>query len=390
MLSIGAFNALLKTLEEPPEYIIFILATTEPQKIPATIISRCQRFDFKNISHDNMKKCLQNIIEKENINIEDDALDEIIINSCGGMRDAISMLDQAFAFCDKIITKKDIEMLSGTVSDSEIYKYIDNIINCDVNNILEFNDKLANDGKDYENVLLKIINILRKELILIKTNSSHKSKYNESKLIELIDDFEQINEKILKTNNKSIIFDIEILKTLDLKSVEKSTNSENNVPRGTLNKEKNDDVSRETLSDINEIKVTNVLVRATKENLINCKKNWKLISEYLIDKKYKISAGLLIDCIPVACSNESILITANSDSEIKRIIDNIDSCKQLIKKVFEKEYNIVCISAEEWKKKRPVYAKKIKNNELEYKEIVENNDKYKDLSMFKDIIEMED
>ena len=83
MLSIGAFNALLKTLEEPPEYVIFILATTEPQKIPATIISRCQRFDFKSISMESMKKCLNNIIEKEKIQIGDDALDEIIVNSKG-------------------------------------------------------------------------------------------------------------------------------------------------------------------------------------------------------------------------------------------------------------------------------------------------------------------
>ena len=101
MLSIGAFNALLKTLEEPPEYIIFILATTEPQKLPTTVISRCQRFDFKSISRESMKQCLENIIQKEKINIDTAALDEIILNSNGGMRDAIGMLDQAFAFSDE-------------------------------------------------------------------------------------------------------------------------------------------------------------------------------------------------------------------------------------------------------------------------------------------------
>ena len=105
MLSIGAFNALLKTLEEPPEYIIFILATTEPQKIPATIISRCQKFDFKPIAPIKMKDCLKNIINKENIVIEEEAIDEIIVNSLGGMRDAIGMLDQSFGFCEEYITK---------------------------------------------------------------------------------------------------------------------------------------------------------------------------------------------------------------------------------------------------------------------------------------------
>ena len=141
MLSIGAFNALLKTLEEPPEYVIFILATTEPQKIPTTVISRCQRFDFKNITQDYMKQCLENIIQKENIPIEQDALYEIIRNSKGGMRDAIGMLDQAFAFCDNKISLEDIQELSGTISDGEVEKFFNNLLNLKYDKIIEMSHK---------------------------------------------------------------------------------------------------------------------------------------------------------------------------------------------------------------------------------------------------------
>ena len=390
MLSMGAFNALLKTLEEPPEYIIFILATTEPQKIPSTIISRCQRFDFKNISHDNMKKCLENIIEKEKIEIENDALDEIILNSNGGMRDAIGMLDQAFAFCDKKITKNDIELLSGTVSDNEVYKYINNILNNNIDNVLKFNEKISNEGKDFESITSKIINILTKELISIKTNKHTKLKCNGEKIIKLINGFETTNEKINKTNNKKIIFDVEILKLIDTKNVDIIENDVANVPRETLKNKKQNNVPRETLIDKNEVKITNTLVRATKESLISSKEKWMLIKDYLIDKKYNISAGLLINCTPVACSDESILLTTNDDSEIKRINDNIILCTQLVKKVIGKKYNIVCIKNDEWKEKRPIYAKQIKNNEIEYVEIIENKNNFQELGDFQDLIEMED
>lgn len=169
MLSIGAFNALLKTLEEPPEYVIFILATTEPQKLPTTVISRCQRFDFKSISNEGMKQCLKNIIEKEKINIDSLALNEIILNSNGGMRDAIGMLDQAFAFSDEKITLDDIQELSGTISDKQIAEILMKIINKKYSDVIKFIKKISNQGKDFTLILQKIMIFLYK-IILYKKN----------------------------------------------------------------------------------------------------------------------------------------------------------------------------------------------------------------------------
>ena len=128
MLTTQAFNALLKSLEEPPAHIIFIFATTEIHKIPKTILSRCQRFDYKRVSNDNIVKRLKYICEQEKIKIEDDALFEIAKLSDGGMRDSVSLLDQAVAYTDNTITSKDIYYINGTLVKDEINSFIYSLI----------------------------------------------------------------------------------------------------------------------------------------------------------------------------------------------------------------------------------------------------------------------
>ena len=127
MLTVGAFNALLKTLEEPPNHAVFILATTEPHKIPLTILSRCQQFNFKKISENTIFERLSYIANKEKINITKDAIMEIATTCDGGMRDAISMLDQAHSYSSENIDLNVINDINGNVSEEEIYnltKYI--------------------------------------------------------------------------------------------------------------------------------------------------------------------------------------------------------------------------------------------------------------------------
>ena len=122
MLSTAAFNALLKTLEEPPLHVMFILATTEPHKIPQTILSRCQRFDFKQLSVEEISKEINLICEKENIKIENDAVVAIAESAEGGMRDALSILDQASVYSNDTITVEDVDCVTGRISN---YKLID-------------------------------------------------------------------------------------------------------------------------------------------------------------------------------------------------------------------------------------------------------------------------
>ena len=124
MLTIGAFNALLKTLEEPPAHVIFILATTELYKIPVTILSRCQKFEFKKISINKIKQKLQEIINLENISIDEEAITEIARLADGGMRDALSILDQVVAYSENKITVKDVHEINGTIPQDELKHFI--------------------------------------------------------------------------------------------------------------------------------------------------------------------------------------------------------------------------------------------------------------------------
>ena len=142
MLSAGAFNALLKTLEEPPRHVIFILATTEPQKVPLTIMSRCQSFEFKSIPVNLMKEKIKYICEQENIKISDDALELICIDSNGGLRDGIGLLDQLNSYTNGDIKKEDVLLLNGRVNNDDINLFIDSIYNNEINNAFDFSDKI--------------------------------------------------------------------------------------------------------------------------------------------------------------------------------------------------------------------------------------------------------
>ncbi len=161
MLSQGAFNALLKTLEEPPEYVIFILATTEPHKIPGTILSRCQRFDFKRIGFDSILNRLKYICENMDIKAEEGALKLIVRNSDGAVRDSLSILDQCISFTEGDLTyEKTVETL-GIVTDEFLYKLTDSIYNEKSDIAIKLIDDLINSGKDIGQFVKDLINHFR-------------------------------------------------------------------------------------------------------------------------------------------------------------------------------------------------------------------------------------
>ncbi|MFW5914126.1 MAG: DNA polymerase III subunit gamma/tau, partial [Bacillota bacterium] len=170
MLSTGAFNALLKTLEEPPKHAIFILATTEPHKVPATIHSRCQRFDFRGIQASEMMKRLDLIIEKESIEIDEDAKRLIVESSAGGMRDAISLLDQVMAFSEGAITKDAIHAIKGTVAEETILEIAKAIRDEDAVKALHALNRLIEDGKESQNIINDLITFYRDVLYVKNTN----------------------------------------------------------------------------------------------------------------------------------------------------------------------------------------------------------------------------
>ncbi len=175
MLSTGAFNALLKTLEEPPKHAIFILATTEPHKVPSTIHSRCQRFDFRGIQFSEMTKRLDLIIEKEGIDIEDDAKRLIIESSDGGMRDAISLLDQVLAFSEGTIKKEAIHAIKGTVAEETILEIAKAIEAEDAVKALHALNRLIEEGKESQNIINDLITFYR-DVLYVKNTGDFEGK----------------------------------------------------------------------------------------------------------------------------------------------------------------------------------------------------------------------
>ena len=182
MLTTAAFNALLKTLEEPPAHVIFILATTEIHKIPATILSRCQRFEFKNLSVEQLEDRLKYISENERLDIEEDAIKKIATLAKGGLRDAISILDQVSNYSEKITLENILEVTSSISEDSilEFYKYL---LQGDVTKSLLMYNDFVSQAKDTKLLLNDLINITRDIVVYKNLNNTNYTNYN-VKIIE--------------------------------------------------------------------------------------------------------------------------------------------------------------------------------------------------------------
>ena len=225
MLSTGAFNALLKTLEEPPEHVKFILATTEPQKLPATILSRCQRFDFKRIGNEDIIKRLEIVCKESNIEITKEALNIIAILSEGAMRDALSILERCIQDGENKIDEDKIKDLVGIPKRVFVHDIINAIIDYDVDNALITVNKVLDEGKDISNLLWEIIKYA-KDILLYKATQKVElysdeeiskikeisEKAEKERLINLIYEFSELGNEIKYSTQKNIIFQAGIIK----------------------------------------------------------------------------------------------------------------------------------------------------------------------------------
>lgn len=454
MLSTGAFNALLKTLEEPPEHVIFILATTEPQKLPITIISRCQRFDFKKINVLDISKRLKYISQKEGIDIDDEAIEEIAKLSEGAMRDAIGLLDQISSFADSKITVEDIYTIRGSVSNRVLIELIEKYIDNDASSILSIVDDIYLSGKDFYRLSEDILVFYRNMLI-----SKVAPSYFEDKALQLKDDIMRLSSKIevkriermikkleeLLRNIKSsdyprILFETTILSDLNLDESfenEKTTTEKdktfvlgiNEVDSKSKNKEikldKNiNEIIKEEFKEKDIKKVTTknksnnsfAITDALKEAMINntiaeasasLKKEatfkFEELDKYLIDKDFKAAATILKDSIVTAVSNDHMLLTYKYESMVEDNDNEYASISNLIKQMFGSEYKVVAITDKRWKELRPYFLNLKKENgtipliEEKYEKInksenmIENENYEEVLNIFdSDLIEMEE
>lgn len=197
MLSGGAFNALLKTLEEPPAHVKFILATTEPQKLPATILSRCQRFDFKKVQKDTLSKYLEKIAKESKIDISKEALDLISILGGGSVRDSISILESAKSFSRRI-EEKDIRNIIGIPEEKKVIDVILNILNGNDEKAVEEVKKILNDGKESKILLEEMINIMQTAFIKEKDMIDKYQDDEKKEILKIIEKTENDKYYILK------------------------------------------------------------------------------------------------------------------------------------------------------------------------------------------------
>ena len=200
MLSTGAFNALLKTLEEPPEHVKFILATTEPQKLPATILSRCQRFDFKKIGVEDIVKRLKIICDESGIQATEDALKLIAILSEGAMRDSISILERCMQEGEERITEEQIKEMVGIPKLTYIHKLVEAVIGYQVENAINTMQEVIDEGKDLNNFLWEIIKYVKD--ILVYKASGKLDIYNKQETEQI----KEIGQKVDKERLLKLIY----------------------------------------------------------------------------------------------------------------------------------------------------------------------------------------
>ena len=399
MLTTQAFNALLKTLEEPPAHVIFILATTEPHKIPLTIASRCQKFRFTKINSKKIVDRLSEIAKLENITVSEDVLYEIARISDGGMRDAINFLDQLVAYDNKVITLDDIYKVNGSVSYNDIYLLLKSIVENNKVEIIRFFDMFDSSGKDinkfaselilflkdvilYNNTkLLSDIDIKNENIILV--NELYDSKI----VYELIENLNEIQNSLRISTHGCILFMTMILKFSDNYFGNSTNDLEKNIKNYTFsvnnsNKSENKIISREiiekndsnnaadnkniqiksesNIENIN-IRINNALATANKDSLKKIKEQWSLIDEYLYNDDYSVVAGLLKDSVPVVASKKYIIVSNSLEAVANRINDNFSLIDEFLFKIFKNKMMIVGMSNDNWTSEKNKFISNIKN-----------------------------
>ena len=396
MLSTGAFNALLKTLEEPPEHAIFILATTEPHKLPTTILSRCQRYDFKRISDDKIVSRLKTICEEEKIQIDDNALYEIARISDGGMRDSISILDQATAYSTDTIKVEDIHTINGTITQMELSNFVKSILERRIDTTLDLLDTYNSNGKSIYKIIDEIIFFLR-NLIIVKITPQYFNKMSidttpyENILDEidnndiylLIDSLNNLKVSMKDSSNIKTLFELELIKFLGNttnKDISQEIRKEEKLKSEVKTEIKHEPKMEETKikestkvvldtlvdDDFKTIRVDNALAKVDKNIIKDLKTKIVGVKEYKLDSKIGKYAAILLDGAIKAASDEYIVFAYDNVSDSDFFNTNIDNIEKLVKKILGKAYKVISLSIDDWNKIRDDFN--YKRRTFEYKE----------------------
>ena len=389
MLTNSAFNALLKTLEEPPSYVVFILATTEFYEVPETIVSRCQCFNFNRISIESMKKRLRFIADQEKIDIDDDVILEIAHFANGGLRDAIGMLDKLNSFTNDKITIDIYKSINGMISQEEIVKFYEYIFNKNINAILDMVNKVSEQGYDFKNFIERIMLLVRDKIVDFYTKKGEITG-DVSKNVELVSVLNETLNKLKDAVNPLVIVQIYLLNYIEKSSKETKDDLSNFISQ-EIKKEQIDEKSVTKVEKKNEIvekktnKVDNNKLYVNEENKkirvnnamatanISIKKElskkWEKISDYFMDDKFGKVAQLLSDTNPMVVGTNYLILTASSDGLINNIYSNLNDVERFISSIYH-DISIVLLQDDEFENVKKKYIEDKKNNII-YHEIEE-------------------
>lgn len=421
MLTQGAFNALLKTLEEPPAHVIFILATTDPHKVIETILSRCQRLDFKKISNEAIIKNLKKIAKNENIDVDEAALTEIANLADGGMRDSVGMLDQARAYTEGKITTKDIHDINGTLTETNLMELTLNILDSKLNIILEKIDEYNDEGKNFIKLTEELINFMRNTLLYKEAPNYFKTRVQNTENYEKISKSVNINQifsyievlnkysfEMKKSSNSKLLFELAIIKIIAENnrnsgqkkehSQEKTCNLEQNVKNAHKNEEKeiknventkklnikeqqNKPIQEKTvdnkeekkivpsnetknklhqrLDEIKKIRIDNTLAKFNKTNLKAIIIKLEKLNDMLLNPEYSHTASIILDGTLKAASDTNLIFVYKTKRLSELFNENLIIIEQTIEKILNKKYNLIATDIDEWE-----IIKKEFNNKL--------------------------
>ena len=427
MLSIGAFNALLKTLEEPPEHAIFILATTDPQKVPETIISRCQCFSFQRISTDMLIKRLKYVCDEENIKIDDDVLSEIAIASDGGMRDSLGMLDKLSSFSNDLITMDTYVELNGLVTRKDLEVFSEFVFFNDFKNALECINKFNDGGKNLIQIISQFMYYLRDLLVDHYINSSNISY--DIHLVERL--ITLINEKmfdIKRSGNPKIYIEVLFLNFMseinngshalndkdndvfDLKNKTINVNNSENKSINTFPAEKQDDSYKQNtfvdrdfsldnnsiainsntdsmtdvtvdsgtdievntsintnkilnLDDILKVRVNNAFALANKQVLNREIDNLKLLNDYTFDQQIGYLVCEILNSKFRVASDEIIVLSYEYNSIVQQNLEHLEQMEDVYYELTKSRKKFAIITDDEWSRLKAEYISHLKNGE---------------------------
>ena len=415
MMSPSASNALLKTLEEPPTHVIFIFATTEPHKILPTIISRCQRFDFTKLSVLDIVSRMEDILKEEHYQCDKEALELIAKLADGGMRDALSILEQCLAYNDKHLTIQDVNQIYGIVSLENKIDFIKMILSKDMKKALSTLENMKINGMDIKRLTLDLVDIL-KDIVIYRNTQDESilfvlSKYYLDLIVPYIGCEEALNfidilmdasEKYAKVINPSVYFELAILKMCNqiqdekivhietvkvpqqqvvetpaspeviedeeiidepvLDIVEDATEEEPYIHQEVVEEvptfefEKEPDIQADVDNDIHvdEADIMNILVQAKRTILESIQERWPIIKRYLANLNMAKSAGMLCDGTAVAACEGGLIISFEYQPSVNAVnyYKNYKQLSAFLQEVLGSEYRFIAIQQDEWIKMR--------------------------------------